>query len=287
MERWGWLAIGATLLVLFAATTAYASKLVVRNQCRTTVWMEQLNVPGAPKVARIASGRQRTYRIPAGETVEATRWWPKTGCDRNGENCKVGQSIGPCPDGGCAPPIDSKFEATWCVGETCETFFNLSMVDGYTLPVAMRPKAKNNIAAACKPAACPSLSVRNDVCPTDEDLSTGGAFPALRHQDLRMRDPVSGKVTGCFSPCGKLTYAATFGGHGYQPQDPEAAYYCCKGVADTPEVCGAGPVRHTTYAKLIDEACRRQVYGWAYDDANGTHSCTGDLTVVLTICPKQ
>lgn len=286
MGKRNWLAMVAALAAALLTTPTEASKLVVRNLCTATVWMEQLNVPDAPKVARIAAGRQRTYKIPDGRTVEATRWWPKTGCDKNGENCKVGQSIGPCPEGGCAPPIDSKFEATWCVGDNCETFFNLSMVDGYTLPVSMRPKAPDNISAACKPAACPSLSTRRGVCPTDEDLSTDGAFPDLRHQDLRMRNPVSGKVTGCFSPCGKLTYAKAFGGHGFKPQDPEAAYYCCKGVADTPEVCGAGPVRHTSYAKLIDEACNRQVYGWAYDDANGTHTCTGDVTIVLTICPK-
>jgi hypothetical protein len=287
MKRQNWLVIAVALAAALTTTAADASKLVVRNLCTATVWMEQLNVPDAPKVARIASGRQRTYKIPMGKAVEATRWWPKTGCDETGENCKIGQSIGPCPAGGCAPPIDSKFEATWCVGDSCETFFNLSAVDGYTLPVGMRPKAKDNISAACTPAACPSLSTRKGVCPTDEDLSTNGQFPALKGQDLRMRDPVSGKITGCFSPCGKLTYAKAFGGHDYKPQDPEAAYYCCKGVADTPEVCGAGPVRHTSYAKLIDEACRRQVYGWAYDDANGTHTCTGDVTIVLTICPKS
>jgi hypothetical protein len=281
-----WVMLLSALIALTAATTADAGKVVVRNACRFTVWMEQLNVPNAPKVAKIAAGRQRTYRIPEGETVSAMRWWPKRGCDKDGENCAVGQSMAPCPAGGCAPPIDSKLEATWCVGDACETFFNLSMVDGYTLPVSMRPKAPDNISAGCKPAACPSLSTRADVCPTDEDLSTDGQFPALAHQDLRMRDPVSGKVTGCFSPCGKLTYAKAYGGHEYKPQDPQAAYYCCKGVADTPEVCGAGPVRHTSYARLIDEACRRQVYGWAYDDANGTHTCTGDLTIVLTICPK-
>ena len=45
--------------------------------------------------------------------LSSTRFWVKHGCDERGNGCAIGQSGGPgesCPERGCAPPIDSKFE---------------------------------------------------------------------------------------------------------------------------------------------------------------------------------
>ncbi len=287
LRRISALAAAVAFAIVASIGTAAANRVVVQNQCSFPVWIEQLNVPGAKKVVKIAKGKQYTYDLPDNQLIEATRWWPKTGCDDNGENCTQGQTMPPCPAQGCTPPIDSKFEATWCAGANCQTYFDISMVDGFTLPVTMKPSAPKNTIPGCTQAACPSLSTSAKVCPTSEDLSTNGKYPALRNQDLRMTDPKTKKVIGCFSPCGKLTYAKAFGGYNYQPQDPQAAFYCCKGEADTKGTCIKGPIRSMSYVKLIDSACKNEVYGWAYDDAHGTHTCTGPTTINFTICPKS
>jgi len=279
------LAAAIVFALLASVGSAAANKVVVKNLCSFTVWIEQLNVPNAKQVVKLAKGASYTYDLPDNKLIDATRWWPKTGCDNNGNNCTQGQTMPPCPAQGCAPPIDSKFEATWCAGSNCQTYFDISMVDGFTLPVEIQPNAPKNTIPGCTQAACPSLSTSASVCPTREDLSTNGKYPALRNQDLRMKDPKTGKVIGCFSPCGKLTYAKAFGGFNYQPQDPQAAYYCCKGVADTKGTCSKGPIQSMNYVKLIDSACKNEVYGWAYDDAHGTHTCTGPTTINFMICP--
>ena len=56
--------------------------------------------------------------------LASARFWAKWGCDESGDNCAIGQSGGPgqsCGAHGCAPPIDSRFEATFgCVLEGYE-----------------------------------------------------------------------------------------------------------------------------------------------------------------------
>ena len=295
-----------------AAADAAMNHLRIVNHCPSTVWIQQdskYTLPGTPILAELASGMSRDYPVPA-KGFPSTRFWPKTGCDSSGNNCAVGQSSPPCPANsyGCAPPVDSKLEATWgCLtspSSTCalnpssgkpltsSTWFDASLVDGFTLPFSVTVKSVDTSSGCQAPATCNAINYKTD-CETHADLSTDGHFPALKDQNLQVKGPNG--VAGCFSPCGKLTYAEQYGGYQYAASDPRAAYYCCASVngpnpipglnPGTSPGCNAGPVPKSSYVKYAHKACNNSVYGFAYDDTIGTRVCTGATSVTFTLCP--
>ena len=260
--------------------------LKVTSECAEPVWIQQQNHAGAPELTKLTKGTSTTYSIPdAG--LPSTRYWAKTGCDAEGNNCKVGQSSPPCPANGCAPPVDSKLEATWgCTlpkeqKEQCamtaqghhvkNTFWNASAVDGFTLPFAVFVSEGSE---GCAPVNCAMLDQAK--CPADEDLPP--AYPD--GVDLRVQGGA-----GCFSPCTALTYPA-FGGKGIQPPSAsDAAPYCCPTPPVSPEQCNAGPVVKTKYVEAIHALCMKTTYGYAYDDALGLRQCAPTVELNLVFCP--
>lgn len=300
--------LAAAAVALVAAATAgnaqTPNSLKVVNNCPFTIWIQQdqvHQVPNTPLIQQIASQDSYNYSIPL-SGVQSTRFWPKTGCDGTGNNCKVGQTEPPCPGGpGCSAPVDSKIEVTWgCLGGGCGgvndiTHFDLSQVDGFTLPYSVKLNS-DDTGPDCKNAACPAMDYRN-ACPTNVDLSTNGAFPDLKNQDLRVVNPNTQEVVGCFSPCGKLTFAKTWGGYNYKTNSPRAGFYCCQSI-DPPNKnpipsldpgfapgCRSGPAPNNAYIKFIENACNNQVYGYAYDDVKGNRACKGSTKLVLKLCP--
>ena len=270
----------AALLVSLSGIAAPAQatdRLVVRNLCSFPVWIAQKGLPGTKAVVKLAPKERKSLAVKIGDAVILpTKVWPKAGCDKTGENCTIGDKR--------SASVNSALEATWCSGEGCRSYFSLELNGGYTLPVSVEPKAAENTVAGCSPAACPALTTK--ACPRNEDLSTGGRFPKLAREDLRMRDPKSKEAIGCFSPCGKLTAPTRLGGLGFKQSDREAQAYCCTGAYAGHEACRAGPVDKTKYAKLVDKACDGEADAWAYDKAHGLHTCTGPIRLVYTICPK-
>eukprot|EP00438_Fugacium_kawagutii_P004129 Skav211253 [mRNA] locus=scaffold3676:81543:83413:+ [translate_table: standard] len=113
------------------------------------------------------------------------------GCDANGDNCALGGSGGPgqectkkTPDySSCAPPIDTKFEATWGrQGEACNPatnqmagcdFIDVSLVDGFTLAFKLEVLAGTctGRVSDVHTVDCSGLSVAE--CPTDDNLGHG------------------------------------------------------------------------------------------------------------------
>lgn len=273
-----------------------ANSLKVKNSCDFAVWMQQQNITGAPEIKKLKSGKSYTYAIlPAG--VPSARVWPKKGCDKNGQNCKIGQTLPPCPSTGCQPAIDSLVEATFaCVGPGCDvtkanTFYDISQVDGYTLPFRLTAKGTETN-SACVNVNCSKFS--NSSCPKNEDISSNGKYPQYKSVDLRARNPSTNKVIGCFSPCEKLTAGTAVGGFGLAPDSDQAILYCCPSFKDDPQrtkqvqkACLAGPVPDTKYVNFVHKACNSRAYAWAYDDINGNLSCTGFTRLTMEICPGK
>ena len=300
------LALAAAALVFIASTSALAQNtLKVANSCPFPIWIQQdqvHQVPNTPLIQMIASQDSYNYSIPP-RGVQSTRFWPKTGCDGSGNNCKVGQTEPPCPAVGCSAPVDSKLEVSWgclsgannCGGVNDITHFDLSQVDGFTLPYSVKLQSDDS-GPDCKNAACPAMDYRT-ACPTSVDLSTSGAFPDLKNQDLRVINPNTKEVVGCFSPCGKLTFAKNWGAYNYQTNSPRAGFYCCQSIdppnknpipsldPGTSPGCRSGPAATNAYTNFIETACNNQVYGYAYDDVKGNRACKGATKLVLTFCP--
>jgi hypothetical protein len=254
-----------------------------------------------PQNVQLTNGQSHDYQIPAGGLASA-RFWPKTGCDATGHACAVGdngQGGGqPCPANGCQPPVDSKFEVTFAaVGGTAQTWYNLSQVDGYTLPFKVTPAGSGVGQGSCIASDCGQLSL--DRCPGSENMSGGGAFPAYANEDLRVFDG-SGKVIACMAPCKKWNYPAPWGLGQSEGADP-GLHLCCPTPTDpasgqctvanhcmTSAACSnaADPmsVVHTSYVAAIRAMCP-SAYSYAYDDAAGLHACPSDTSFEVTFCP--
>lgn len=274
----------AALPLVLAASAALANNaLVVQNLCTETIWIQQQNMNPAgggvnnPVVVELAPKASHTYAISSTVATPSVALWPKTGCDSTGQNCKTGQQAAPCPPAGCTYPIASMPEVTFVPGTSGQTFIDASMVNGFSLPVSIVPSKNAGHTSNCTPAVCPTITETS--CPTTENLSSNGAFPAYKSVNLRLYE--SGAFVGCMAPCAYLTKVV-----GLQPTDAAAAQYCCQGpVYGQAAACKAGPVATTKYVSLIHKACVSEVYAYPYDDANGTHSCIGSVTITATFCP--
>ncbi|MFT3768885.1 MAG: RICIN domain-containing protein [Minicystis sp.] len=273
------------------------TRLRVTSQCAEPIWIAHSdNLPGAQNV-RLGKGQSADYSVPDGG-LNAVRVWPKIGCDGGGHNCKIGESVAPCPAGGCQPPVDSKFEASFAPrGGQAVTWYNLSQVDGYTLPFKVVPRGAGSEQGSCVTSDCSHLSL--DACPGDEDMSGGGTFPGYAHEDLRVRD-AQGHVIGCLSPCKKWNYPSPWGLGQPESADP-GLHLCCPTPIDpatgqctvqnhcmSPDSCrnAADPVSvvHTQYVKAMAAMCPT-AYSYSYDDAAGLHNCPSETGFEVIFCP--
>eukprot|EP00929_Paragymnodinium_shiwhaense_P121322 TRINITY_DN9350_c0_g1_i1.p1 TRINITY_DN9350_c0_g1~~TRINITY_DN9350_c0_g1_i1.p1 ORF type:complete len:444 (+),score=51.74 TRINITY_DN9350_c0_g1_i1:68-1399(+) len=280
-----------------------AKRLIIINGCEKDE-LYIANFAGATPYyesdIKIEAGRRHTFEIP-NRGLAATRFWPKWGCDETGSNCKIGQSGGPgesCPEYGCAPPVDSKFEATFgCLPSVraqglCEhnpsdpvqeldhwDWWDVSQVDGWTVPYKV--ELKGSCDGVPRVTDCSHLSL--DHCPDNEDL--GSKYGV---ESLRLTHPVDKNLTvGCYSPCAKLTYSHWGEGYGHTPESREAQWFCCPTPPITPEQCSAGPVATAKYTEAVHHLCPG-VYAYAYDDGVGLNKCPASEDMVYEVtfyCP--
>lgn len=269
----------------------------ITNNCSYTVWIQQQNMPAStPQIVKLAAGAHQDYEIPdTGQN--STRFWPKKGCDDSGNNCEIGQTLPPCPTDGCAPAIDSKFEATWgctlsdqsqCVtsGPTLtQTVWDTSAVDGYTLPFMVSVESNDNPSGTCVDVDCSGLNFTG--CPTDENLSQGETttHPEYANSNLQAMDGSNG-TTGCFSTCSKFTSGTNYGGYNISNESDAAIMYCCPTPPITSEQCQGGPVAGTQYVAAIHQMCPAGAYAYAYDDGIGQHWCLSAVKVEWVLGPN-
>jgi len=272
-----------------------------------------LNAPNHTQLPSL--GSSISYDIPD-IGIAGVRFWPSMGCDGTGNNCTIGASGGPasmgftCPAAGCGPPVDSKFEATFgCMtGTGCQgnpsgggaalgslDWWNTSAVDGYTLPFQV--KAIGNCPIGPQPdgpggppglmTSCANLKMAD--CPTNENLSSNGQFPALASVNLKVTNPATGAWAGCYSPSGKMTFSQwNTGFTTYPPADAHAQWYSCPTPPITPAQCSAGPANSTAYRNVIHSKCTN-TYAYAYDDTFGLGTCpaAANMTYEVTFyCPQ-
>lgn len=271
------------------ATTA-ERRLTIVNGCPShPMWIAHTVAGGVgpdPQDLRLEPGQAHAF-VTRG--LSATRYWPKVGCDEAGNNCAIGDSGGPgescvvrgpgTPDdySHCAPPFDSKFEATFAPpNNPFVDIVDMSLVDGYSLPFKL--EVDQPCTRQSKPFTgmdCTELSLEH--CPRSELLDG-------RPMNLQATSPHTGKVAGCYSPCLRLTddkWGKPVGG----PASPQAAPYCCAGTHGTPAVCKFGPIVSTQYVRGVHSSCPA-AYGYAYDDISATIVCRTTTQYTVTFfCP--
>jgi hypothetical protein len=177
-------------------------------------------------------------------------------------NCDFSTTPGAnsCLDGGCngglqcdphtgtgVPPATV---AEWTLqGDGNKDFYDVSVVDGFNIPMSITPSAK------CSVASCP------------KDLN-----PSCPSQLIGPRDS-SGNPVGCKSACdAKL-------------DNPSDSANCCTGSHGTSATCPSSGVQSYSYFK---SNCPNS-YVYAYDESSGTALWTCDSGLKsdykLTFCP--
>lgn len=243
-------------------TPVQTAPIRITNSCPYTLWIEArcttINpntgafiagtpIPGYPTPIKLNSMSFIDFNMPT-EGLAGCKFWAKYGCDENGDNCSIGDSMqkwggwdnpnGGCPSTGCTPPIDSIFEITFGCSNPDPTkcsknpsdpsssignvsFFDTSQVDGYTLPYKVYIKNGSSCDNGAGLSLIDGSGLTMSKCPSTENLSLNGKYPTATDSSLpKTYDTISvdlsiqdstGKKVGCMSPCQKMTYGQPFG----------------------------------------------------------------------------
>ncbi|KAL6899079.1 hypothetical protein ACP4OV_005737 [Aristida adscensionis] len=243
------------IVIVSAIGSAASKSFTISNNCEYTVWPGILSSAGSAGMDTagfaLAPGESRAMSVPSGWSG---RLWARTLCstDDGGRFACVTGDCGSgkldCAGGGAAPPATlAEFTLD---GSGGMDFYDVSLVDGYNLPVLVAPRG----AAAggnCAPTGC--TADLNGACPADLRVAAAESSPA------------GGGGVACKSAC------EAFG----------SAQYCCSGEFGSPGAC-----KPSAYSQFFKNACPR-AYSYAYDDATSTFTCAGgDTTYAITFCPS-
>ncbi|OAY73481.1 Thaumatin-like protein 1a, partial [Ananas comosus] len=247
------------LLFLFGSGSVSCTTFTFVNRCGDTVWPGMLSNSGRSPLETtgfaLPAGGSRSLLAPTGWSG---RFWGRTGCsfDPAGRgscstgDCGSGQVE--CNGAGADPPA-TLIEFTLAEGSDGKDFYDVSLVDGYNLPVVVE-----------------ATTTAINTASTAADTDTVGCAATGCAADLNQRCPAELKVgdgEACRSAC------EAFG-------TPE---YCCSGEFGSPDTC-----RPSVYSQMFKSACPRS-YSYAYDDATSTFTCATAAAAdyVITFCPDS
>ncbi|ATY60381.1 Heat shock Hsp70 [Cordyceps militaris] len=256
--------------------------LVITNRCDMTIW------PGTATQGGLGPGTGG-FELQPGESKNLTvgsnwqgRIWGRTNCTVNGESCA-------CQTGDCFAKLDCQFSSA--VPATLvefnlaggvngmQTFYDISLVDGYNLPVGIEhipsentsfvpPNLTNSACVATAgwlyDVAQPATYSSNETFPiplekneTNDMLSKwcpwrNLAFPPQKPSDGIYPYPDDNIQRPSFSPC--KSACATTG------SDSD----CCIGKYHDPTLC-----KPSIYSKNVKAVCP-DAYSFAFDDRSST-----------------
>ncbi|EEZ98103.1 Pathogenesis-related protein 5-like Protein [Tribolium castaneum] len=228
--------------VLALVTAAQAVEFEIVNNAGGPVW---LGVQGNPGHEHLSNGgailnQGQSITLQAAEDW-AGRFWPRTWCDSNTQHCQTGDCGNKveCGGAGGAPPA-SLAEIT-LKGYGGIDYYDVSLVDGYNLQIAMEPIGGQGDGSqySCTKCACGVNLL--DICP----------------QELKVINS-EGATIACNSACGAFN----------------TDEYCCRGEHSTPETCKSTdwPVDYPAFFK---SNCP-DAYSYAYDDHKSTFTCQAE-----------
>ncbi|XP_027362420.1 thaumatin-like protein 1 [Abrus precatorius] len=194
-----------TLYLFQFLAGSYSTTFTIVNKCSYTVWPGILSGAGTSPLSTtgfvLQPGESNVIQMPP---AWSGRLWGRTHCSQDATgnfSCVTGDcgsSTVECAGGNAAPPATlAEFTLNGAGGMD---FFDVSLVDGYNLPMIVEPQGGTG-AGNCTTTGC--VVDLNAACPTELKVMGGG-------------DGVA-----CKSAC------EAFG-------DPQ---YCCSGAYATPDTC--------------------------------------------------
>nr|GMC96919.1 Thaumatin-like protein 1 [Ipomoea batatas] len=161
----------AALILLFFCQGGRGAMFTLVNKCNQTVWP---GILGSPKIDttgfELPRGSSRSFQAPTGWSG---RFWGRTGCrfDDSGSgscataDCGSGQIE--CGGGGATPPATL---AEFTLGTGSQDFYDVSLVDGYNLPVTVDASGGSG---PCASTGC--AEDLNQKCPAELRTENGRA----------------------------------------------------------------------------------------------------------------
>ncbi|KAL3527220.1 hypothetical protein ACH5RR_011876 [Cinchona calisaya] len=141
------------------------------NKCNQTVWPGSLGNPGLRSTGfELQKGTSRSFQAPTGWSG---RFWGRTGCNFDGSGhgrCSTGDCGSgkmECDGAGANPPATL---AEFTLGSGSQDFYDVSLVDGYNLPMMVEPSGGSG--------SCASTGCTEDLnlkCPNELRIEGGGA----------------------------------------------------------------------------------------------------------------
>lgn len=223
------------------------------NRCTYTVWPGILSGAGTPPLSTTGFALNPGDSIPISvPTSWSGRMWGRTLCSQDPTSSRFTCVTGDCGSGtvecagaGAVPPATlAEFTLN---GANGLDFYDVSLVDGYNLPMLVVPQGG---AGNCSSTGC--AAELNGQCPAELKVvgKSGGD---------------GGGAVACRSAC------EAFG-------EPE---YCCSGEYATPDTC-----RPSVYSEFFKGACPH-AYSYAYDDGTSTFTClSADYVLIFCPTPS-
>ncbi|KAJ0027547.1 hypothetical protein Pint_35762 [Pistacia integerrima] len=221
-----------SLTLAFLVSGAHLATVSITNNCPYTVWPGTLANAEHPQLAEtgfeLPSRGTKTLNIPTGW---AGRSWARTQCSGNFKcvtaDCDSGQVA--CNGKGAVPPaslVEIKFQT-----EDGQDYYNLSLVDGFNLPIAVAPQNGNG--PKCIKLTC-SANV-NAKCPAELQVKgPNGNVVSCKSACEQFKDPKYCCTEAFKDNCPPTNYATIFKNQCPQaysyPKDDASSVFACKGA---------------------------------------------------------
>ncbi|KAG0491585.1 hypothetical protein HPP92_004628 [Vanilla planifolia] len=253
MAKLGCLPLVGFLALLSFFSCAICATFTIINNCGYTVWPGVLSGAGTAALATsgfsLESGQSLAVHVPSSWSG---RFWGRTHCSTDPSTGIFTCDTGDCGSGrldcsgsGPAPPATlAEFTLN---GSGGMDFFDVSLVDGYNLPVLVAPQNLGNGGGNCTATGC--VVDLNGICPSGLQVTLSDS---------------GGQSVACRSACD------AFG-------TPE---YCCSGEYGNPNTC-----KPSAYSLFFKNSCPR-AYSYAFDDSTSTFTCPTGVNYLITFCPS-
>ncbi|PIM97476.1 hypothetical protein CDL12_30053 [Handroanthus impetiginosus] len=236
------LILGFHISLLLFSRAAFGAKFTFVNKCEYTVWPGILANAGSPRLDstgfELSQDSSRTFIAPAGWSG---RFWGRTGCkfsDESGScqtgDCGSGQAE--CNGSGAAPPATL---AEFTLGNGGLDFYDVSLVDGYNLPMIVETSGGSGM---CASTGC--VTDLNRVCPSELRAGGGAACKSACEAFGRPEYCCSGSFSSPAS-CRPSVYSQMFKSacprsYSYAYDDPTSTF-TCSGADYTVTFCPSTP----------------------------------------------
>ncbi|KAG6500158.1 thaumatin-like protein 1 [Zingiber officinale] len=232
-----WLAVHLMLLGAKASTFTFV------NKCGQTVWPGILSNAGSPGLEstgfELPAASSRAFQAPTGWSG---RFWARTGCSAGRAwscatgDCGSGQVE--CNGAGAAPPA-TLAEFTLATSSAGRDFYDVSLVDGYNLPMVVEASGTHGAGGSCATTGC--VADLNRMCPAELRAAEGEACRSACEAFGTPEFCCSGAYANP-TTCRPSTYSQIFKSvcpksYSYAFDDPTSTFTCAGGADYTITFC--------------------------------------------------